>query len=73
MFHGDIVYCLWNLVSVVPQQGSLRITTEFGKIQVDPNEICVIQVSVSECLFKHIMKKFFVYLGNITVFVMLQY
>jgi len=28
---------------LVPQQGILRITTEFGKIQVEPNEICVIQ------------------------------
>ncbi|XP_064617998.1 homogentisate 1,2-dioxygenase-like [Liolophura sinensis] len=31
---------------IVPQQGSLRITTEFGKIQVDPNEICVIQQGI---------------------------
>jgi len=28
---------------IVPQQGSLHITTEFGKMSVDPNEICVIQ------------------------------
>merc|ERR1711962_1452946 len=28
---------------LVPQEGILRITTEFGKIQVEPNEICVIQ------------------------------
>lgn len=28
---------------IVPQQGSLHVQTEFGKIQVDPNEICVIQ------------------------------
>jgi len=28
---------------IVPQQGSLYITTEFGKMKVDPNEICVIQ------------------------------
>ena len=28
---------------IVPQQGELDITTEFGKIQVAPNEICVIQ------------------------------
>lgn len=28
---------------IVPQQGSLDITTEFGKFFVEPNEICVIQ------------------------------
>ncbi|KAK7107384.1 homogentisate 1,2-dioxygenase-like isoform X2 [Littorina saxatilis] len=28
---------------IVPQQGGLLITTEFGRMQVDPNEICVIQ------------------------------
>jgi homogentisate 1,2-dioxygenase len=28
---------------IVPQQGVLDITTEFGKIFVEPNEICVIQ------------------------------
>lgn len=28
---------------IVPQQGDLDITTEFGKILVKPNEICVIQ------------------------------
>ncbi|KAH6919871.1 hypothetical protein HPB50_029141 [Hyalomma asiaticum] len=27
----------------VPQQGSLNIVTEFGRMHVDPNEICVIQ------------------------------
>lgn len=31
-------------VSVVPQQGQILITTEFGKMLVEPNEICVIQV-----------------------------
>jgi len=29
----------------VPQQGTLFITTEFGKMKVEPMEICVIQVS----------------------------
>ena len=29
----------------VPQQGTLYITTEFGKMKVEPMEICVIQVS----------------------------
>ncbi|XP_022257500.1 homogentisate 1,2-dioxygenase-like isoform X2 [Limulus polyphemus] len=28
---------------IVPQQGKLWITTEFGKMLVEPNEICVIQ------------------------------
>ncbi|RDD42290.1 Homogentisate 1,2-dioxygenase [Trichoplax sp. H2] len=28
---------------IVPQKGKLRITTEFGKLDVNPNEICVIQ------------------------------
>lgn len=28
---------------IVPQQGSLNIVTEFGRMHVDPNEICVIQ------------------------------
>lgn len=28
---------------IVPQQGSLDIKTEFGKMFVSPNEICVIQ------------------------------
>lgn len=31
-------------VSTVPQQGEVLITTEFGKMMVEPNEICVIQV-----------------------------
>lgn len=31
-------------VPVVPQQGDILITTEFGKTMVEPNEICVIQV-----------------------------
>ena len=28
---------------IVPQQGTLDIITEFGKMEVAPNEICVIQ------------------------------
>lgn len=28
---------------IVPQQGALAITTEFGRMRVDPGEICVIQ------------------------------
>ena len=28
---------------IVPQKGRLIISTEFGKMAVDPNEICVIQ------------------------------
>ena len=27
----------------VPQQGTLEITTEFGRMRVAPNEICVVQ------------------------------
>ena len=27
----------------MPQLGTLQITTEFGKIRCEPNEICVIQ------------------------------
>lgn len=30
----------------VPQQGEILITTEFGKMMVEPTEICVIQVFV---------------------------
>lgn len=36
-------FCLF--VSLVPQQGEILITTEFGKMRVEPNEICVVQVS----------------------------
>lgn len=28
----------------VPQQGEILVTTELGKMMVEPNEICVIQV-----------------------------
>lgn len=35
---------LYVFVSVVPQQGEILITTEFGKMLVEPSEICVIQV-----------------------------
>lgn len=31
---------------IVPQQGTLYITTEFGKLMVSPNEICVIQQGI---------------------------
>lgn len=34
-----------SLFIVVPQQGTLMITTEFGKMEVKPNEICIIQVT----------------------------
>ncbi|XP_028412155.1 homogentisate 1,2-dioxygenase-like [Dendronephthya gigantea] len=37
--------CMYNSDGdflIVPQQGSLNITTEFGKLLVKPNEICVI-------------------------------
>lgn len=32
---------------IVPQKGTLYITTEFGKLTVAQNEICVIQVGLS--------------------------
>ncbi|KAK3097778.1 hypothetical protein FSP39_013103 [Pinctada imbricata] len=38
--------CLYNSDGdflIVPQQGTLLVTTEFGKMRVDQNEICVIQ------------------------------
>lgn len=38
--------CLANAdgdMLIVPQQGRLRITTEFGRLEVAPTEICVIQ------------------------------
>lgn len=31
------------MLFVVPQLGALFISTEFGKMRVEPNEICVIQ------------------------------
>ncbi|KAM7307921.1 homogentisate 1,2-dioxygenase [Ixodes scapularis] len=31
---------------IVPQQGALFILTEFGRLRVDPNEICVIQLGM---------------------------
>ncbi|XP_031569436.1 homogentisate 1,2-dioxygenase-like [Actinia tenebrosa] len=31
---------------IVPQQGTILVTTEFGKMQVKPNEICVIQLGI---------------------------
>lgn len=31
---------------IVPQQGALDITTEFGRLHVEPNEICVIQQGI---------------------------
>lgn len=51
---GDILIGKWHgfqmailkmlkRYSIVPQQGRLDICTEFGKMMVAPNEICVIQ------------------------------
>ncbi|KAJ7394371.1 hypothetical protein OS493_000178 [Desmophyllum pertusum] len=31
---------------IVPQKGALMITTEFGKMEVKPNEICIIQQGI---------------------------
>jgi homogentisate 1,2-dioxygenase len=36
-------YYIFLILFSVPQQGSLDITTEFGKIHVENSEICVIQ------------------------------
>lgn len=55
--HGLAIHvytCNWSMLDrafyssdgdflIVPQQGALNITTEFGKLYVKPNEICVIQ------------------------------
>eukprot|EP00095_Tigriopus_kingsejongensis_P001822 maker-scaffold10_size831480-snap-gene-3.23 protein:Tk01822 transcript:maker-scaffold10_size831480-snap-gene-3.23-mRNA-1 annotation:"homogentisate -dioxygenase" len=41
--------CMYNADGdflIVPQKGTLKITTEFGKMTVDPNEICVIQAGI---------------------------
>lgn len=35
-----------NIVFLVPQQGTLDIKTEFGRLTVAPNEICVIQQGI---------------------------
>lgn len=35
-----------NIVFLVPQQGTLDIKTEFGRMTVAPNEICVIQQGI---------------------------
>ncbi|XP_077864110.1 homogentisate 1,2-dioxygenase-like [Saccoglossus kowalevskii] len=35
---------------IVPQQGTLHIKTEFGKMTVEPMEICVIQISLLTCV-----------------------
>ena len=40
---------------IVPQKGALNIKTEFGRLIVAPNEICVIQVSkLVLCIFFNI-------------------
>jgi len=39
-----ILYYKFFLFWIVPQHGALRITTEFGRMLVRPEEICVIQV-----------------------------
>lgn len=37
---------MFILICAVPQQGTLDIKTEFGRMQVAPNEICVIQQGI---------------------------
>ena len=47
-FSVFFVETFYNLFfTIVPQQGSLRITTEFGRMLIKPEEICVIQVFIS--------------------------
>lgn len=41
--HREAFYTSDGDFLIVPQQGILKITTEFGKMTVCPNEICVIQ------------------------------
>ena len=41
--HHEAFYNADGDFLIVPQQGTLVITTEFGKMTVAPNEICVIQ------------------------------
>ena len=40
----DLLFDVQCLFLLVPQHGALRITTEFGRMLVKPEEICVIQV-----------------------------
>ena len=40
----SINYAKFSKIAV-PQKGVLMVTTEFGKMEVKPNEICIIQVS----------------------------
>lgn len=42
-----------NFFYIVPQEGSLDITTEFGKIFVAPNEICVLPQGVRYAVNVH--------------------
>ena len=43
-FGGTIPYYFcFRMHILVPQMGILHITTEFGKLEVAPNEICTIQ------------------------------
>lgn len=37
----------------MPQQGALDIKTEFGRMRVEPNEICVIQVKQIQIIIIH--------------------
>ena len=61
------MYFLWcfSLIAV-PQKGILLITTEFGKIEVKPNEICVIQVEKVN-VKEHLVDKFSWLTGKISL------
>lgn len=66
------LYCCLSSHFTVPQQGGLMITTEFGRMQVDPNEICVLQVSIvsslsySVCMLNHV---FFLFSFRLTLYI----
>lgn len=56
------LFSLKTLLHLVPQQGTLYITTEFGRLKVEPLEICVIpqgirfSVNVSEPSLGYILE-----------------
>lgn len=49
----------------MPQKGEILITTEFGKMLVEPNEICVIQVSLPHLTVFVMAISFYVFIGNV--------
>ncbi|KAL3210880.1 hypothetical protein MRX96_052109 [Rhipicephalus microplus] len=43
MYNSDGDFLIGKSINLFPQQGSLNVVTEFGRMHVEPNEICVIQ------------------------------